>query len=160
MKKDVLVIVTGMQISMDNPDGEEIEIITPGQYFEKNGKKYITYKETEISGSEGTTDTIKIEDNKVTVMRHGTNSSHMIFQLGKKHMTHYNTPFGTLLLGMTTTSIHINMKEERGDIEVKYNLEVNHVLMGSNTLYIKIASDRNEISKILREQPNDTQPQL
>ena len=42
MTKDVLIKISGLQ-AMDG-DSDDVEIITAGDYFQKNGKHYIVYE--------------------------------------------------------------------------------------------------------------------
>ena len=50
MTKDVLITISGMQ--MIDGDNSDIEMITTGAYYMKNGKHYITYDEV-LEGYEG-----------------------------------------------------------------------------------------------------------
>ena len=43
MNKNVLVSVSGIQLTIDGEN--PVEIISRGQYYKKNGKSYIKYKE-------------------------------------------------------------------------------------------------------------------
>ena len=51
MTKDVLIKISGLQ-AMDG-ESDDVEIITAGDYFQKNGKHYIIYEEA-MEGFEGT----------------------------------------------------------------------------------------------------------
>ena len=82
MKKDVLITLVGTQ----NNDGEKdkIELITEGSMYKKGDAYYITYKESELTGMDGTTTTVKVQDKKVTILRFGTNNTQLIFEKGRK----------------------------------------------------------------------------
>ena len=56
MDKDVWVSVAGLQFG-DNPEGDRIEIITPGSYYKKKDKHYLLYDEV-IEGSDEVTKNI------------------------------------------------------------------------------------------------------
>ena len=49
MTRDVLVSVSGIQLAED--DSNEVEMITAGDYFWKNGSHYIIYDEVQEGGS-------------------------------------------------------------------------------------------------------------
>ena len=51
MTKDVLITISGVQMS--DGDNSDVEMITTGSYYMKNGKHYITYDEV-LEGYEGT----------------------------------------------------------------------------------------------------------
>lgn len=77
MTKDVLVSVRGAHIA----DGEtnNLEVITAGSYYFKNGKHYIIYDE--IGGREGSIrNTIKANADSVDMIKGGDARAHMIFR--------------------------------------------------------------------------------
>ena len=51
MTKDVLITISGVQMLDD--DDEDVEMVTRGDYYQKNGKHYIMYDE-QMEGFEGT----------------------------------------------------------------------------------------------------------
>ena len=59
MKKDVIISLVGTQEN----DGEKdkIELITEGSMYKKGDSYYITYKESQLTGMEGTTTTVKVQ---------------------------------------------------------------------------------------------------
>ena len=44
------------------------------------------------------------------VRKKGAVNVHMVFEPGKKNMTYYTTPFGTLQLGIATTALILGMR--------------------------------------------------
>ena len=54
---------------------EFVELMTRGQFVQKGGSYYITYKETETTGYEGCTTTLKIavDGSRVVMLRFGKN---------------------------------------------------------------------------------------
>lgn len=58
MTRDVLIRISGLQ-QMDD-DASDVEVITAGEYFWKNGKHYVIYDEL-MEGFDGSTrNTVKI----------------------------------------------------------------------------------------------------
>jgi len=88
MKKDVLITIKGLQ-SYEDQDDDTIELVTTGTYYKKDDDYYIVYKESELTGLGETTTTVKVEPNRVTVIRFGDTKSHMIFEEGEKHISYY-----------------------------------------------------------------------
>ncbi len=70
MRKDVIIQINGSP-KYEDADGEEIELTTAGRFYRKNGSYYIMYKESELTGMEGITTTLKVEDKRITLMRNG-----------------------------------------------------------------------------------------
>ena len=90
MTKDVLITISGMQ--MIDGDNSDIEMITTGAYYMKNGKHYITYDEV-LEGYEGKIrNLIKIQPDSMDIIKSGLTNVHMTFEKNKKRLTCYATP--------------------------------------------------------------------
>lgn len=109
--------------SLSNLDpNDAIEVVTPGKFIiEDNGFKAI-YEESEISGMEGTTTTLNIQDNILVLDRVGSTTTNMEFKEGTVAVSLYNTPYGVLSLNIDTEKLNINVNENGGEIYSKYTL--------------------------------------
>jgi len=116
----------------DNSD--KIEFLTKGSFFEKDGKYYLKYEET--NENESVTTTLKIEDNKVTILRYGASNTQMIVEKGKKHLNYYETPQGAFTIGVYSDSVDININEKEGNIRMNYDVEFNNVIASRNTIKV------------------------
>lgn len=137
MTKDVLVSISGHHIDImaeqgDKAealeyDGDEIEVVTPANYYYKGGKHYIIYDEV-LEGMAGTIrNKIKITgSDSVEIMKSGASSSHMIFEKNRKNQTYYRTPYGQMLIGVNTRNMQVNVEDDRINVLVDYELDVNH----------------------------------
>ena len=70
MTKDVLVTVKGLQ-SIDAGEPEEVELVSKGDYYYKNGHHYIFFDEAVEGFTESTRNSIKVSENSVEVKRKG-----------------------------------------------------------------------------------------
>ncbi len=122
MTKDVLITVSGVQQDA-NGAGDPIELMVPGTYHFRNNKHYLLYDEYDEDG-EVTKNTVKISGDQVDVIRKGPGSSHMVFEKNKENLTFYNTPFGTMLMGITTTKIDFVETKTKMELGVDYSLAV------------------------------------
>ena len=139
MNKDVIISVKGKQYYQDiDYSMDSIELVTEGKYYKKGNHYYVTYKETEMTGMEGTTTTLKIEDGKVTLMRFGPKSSQLIFEEGEKHLCHYDTLHGAFTVGVFSNKVNINMNDFGGEMTIDYFIELNQIETGKNDLYMCI----------------------
>lgn len=139
MTKDVIVSLSGLQFSEDGMN-EPVEVITTGDYYNKNGRHYVVYDEI-MEGFEGTTrNRIKFGENFLDITKKGVANVHMIFEKDRKNLTFYNTPFGNILIGVDARSI--KLKEEEHSIEVlaDYALEVNYKHLADCTIRMHIRS--------------------
>jgi uncharacterized beta-barrel protein YwiB (DUF1934 family) len=133
---NVKVSIKGMQTQDD--DTNDVELFTEGK-FEKSGNKYVLiYKESEMTGFEGTTTTVEIENEKVSIIRSGNVSNQMIFLKGKKTTSYYNTQFGSLVIGVMTDKMDVDVGDDGGKIDINYILDINEEFIGQNNVHIDI----------------------
>lgn len=141
MKKDVLVSISGLQFEIDKE--EAIEVISVGEYYNRNGKHYVLYDEI-LEEVEGITNCIlKISDKQVSIQKKGANNVHMIFEENRKNITYYSTPFGDLQIGINTTSIKVTEEEDEILINIKYELDINNSHVSDCEIQVKINSRKN-----------------
>lgn len=139
MTKDVLISIAGLQYEMEGD--EAIEMISAGEYYFRNHKHYVIYEEL-LEESESITSTvkcsIKITNERIEVIKKGPAAVHMIFEIGQNHMTYYSTPFGDLMIGVTTKSIELHEKENLIEAKLTYALDMNYQFVSDCNLVIKI----------------------
>lgn len=133
--KKVILSIRGNQV---NPDGEDnrIELITEGRLYKKGNAYYIEYEESAISGLEGTKTLIMVEDRRIFLERTGAHESRFVFEKGRKYVNYYETPFGSLEMGIFPTRIDSDMDESQGKLGVKYELDISGKYAGSNELMV------------------------
>ncbi|MEG0692101.1 MAG: DUF1934 domain-containing protein [Oscillospiraceae bacterium] len=137
MKKDVFITIKGIQKVDDEKD--TTELFTQGNFYKKNNNYYITYDESEATGFQGSTTTLKVEGNdKVTLIRSGTTRSHLIVQNGERNIGHYGTAEGNLAIGVYTKQIKSSLDDNGGDLFFSYSLDINSNLISENEVYINI----------------------
>ena len=99
-------------------------MMTTGAYYLRNGKHYILYDELS-EDNEIVKNVIKIGPKSVELTRKGGQSSHMVFEEGKENLSYYDTPFGSLLMGVNTSNIDWVEEEEQMHLKVDYDLSMN-----------------------------------
>ncbi|ABK62521.1 DUF1934 domain-containing protein [Clostridium novyi] len=134
MGKEALISIKSDQVGVE--DGK-IEVVTKGKLYKKNDLYYAVYEETEISGMKGTTTTLKIGSDKLSLIRIGTTNAKINFKKDYKDLSLYNTPYGILELEVDTKKINIDVNEEGGSILVKYNM----VLTGHKPIKTSLSID-------------------
>lgn len=139
MTKEVLVSISGLQF-VGEMNNEPVEVITSGSYYKKNGKHYIVYDEV-MEGFEGATKNIvKLGEEFLDITKRGVTNVHMMFEKGKKNVTYYYTPYGSLLIGIDATRIEVEETEQDIHVTVDYGLEVNYEHMADCTITMHIKS--------------------
>lgn len=124
MTKDVLITISGVQM-LDEED-MDVEMVTRGDYYQRNGKHYILYDEV-MEGFEGTVrNVIKVSPESVDIIKQGAASTRMQFEKNKKNLSCYTTPLGDLMIGIQANRISIDEGQDHLKINVEYSLDINY----------------------------------
>lgn len=130
MTKEVLLTISGLHYDSfsETPDeeNEPIEVITPANYFFKNGKHYVIYDEV-VEGMLGSIrNTIRItDDSKLEMKKSGITNTNMVFEKEKMNVTQYDTPYGEMMVGVYTKDMKVDVTENDIDVSIAYALDVN-----------------------------------
>lgn len=144
MDKNVLIHVKGIQVVDKRDEEVPIEIIVPGEYYYRNGSHYLKYEELMEDFQEPTINYVKISEKGVEVRKKGLVNVHMVFEPGKKNLTYYSTPFGTLPMGISATNIEFEMKENVMDVVVEYLLDMDEQQVAECYLSIHADNSRSQ----------------
>jgi uncharacterized beta-barrel protein YwiB (DUF1934 family) len=135
MKKERLISIRGMQ-DYEGTDNDSIELVTKGTLSRAGNGWVLSYEESELTGLEGTTTTIQVEGERVSLQRTGAVCSQMVFEEKRKHLSLYETPYGAMEVSVSAQSVRHNISEAGGEIEVTYRIELDHTMAGENTFRI------------------------
>ena len=138
MEKEVLIHVRGLQMMAEDGEQEPIEIVVPGEYYFRNGSHYLRYEEIMDESAQPTVNYIKMSEKGMEVRKKGLVNVHMVFEQGKKNMTYYTTPFGTLQMGIAATGMELHESESGLDMKVDYALEINYEHLADCTIDVKV----------------------
>lgn len=149
MKDKVFVKIRGLNIAEEIDDTEDsevvqedaIEVISVGKYAVVNGKEYVKYEEVYEEFEKKARCLIKIENDKIEVSKKGAINSNLIFNKNEKTDTLYDTPYGSLSLGVVTKEMDIKRTDDTINIEIEYSLEYNYNKLSDNRICIEITSD-------------------
>jgi uncharacterized beta-barrel protein YwiB (DUF1934 family) len=145
MEKDVLIHVQGLQLMGEADDDQEpIEMIVPGQYYFKNGSHYLRYEEMMDDYDEPTINYIKMSPRGMEVRKQGLVNVHMVFEQGKKNMSLYTTPYGTIRMGIAATNLELNEEEKSVDMRVDYALDMNEEHVADCYLTVRAQSRESD----------------
>lgn len=137
MDKEVLIHVRGLQTIDADGDQKPVEIVVPGQYYFRNGSHYLRYEEILEDFAEPTINYIKISPKGMEVRKKGVVNVHMVFEQGKKNMTYYTTPYGTIEMGIAATNMNLEENDGSLDMKVDYALDMNQEHVADCYLAIK-----------------------
>ena len=145
MAEQKVVLFVRSQQFYPEGDPDDVELMTEGVMDAAGGAITLTYRETELTGMEGTVTRFTIRDNAVTLERTGAVSSAMVFEKGRAHSSLYDTPWGTLLVDVATTSLAHRLTERGGVLELKYTVSVDHRMVSENHVKIRVRESKREI---------------
>lgn len=126
MTRDVLIRISGLQVMEGDDGADDVEMITIGDYFQKNGKHYIIYDEV-MEGFEGNIrNTVRVTPDTMDIRKKGVANAHMVFEQDKKNMTRYATPMGDMMIEVSTNCVQVEEQEDSLKIQVGYSLGINY----------------------------------
>jgi len=135
--KKVFISIRGMPALADS-DEDGFELMTDGEYTRENGISTFSYVESELTGVDGLLTTFNVEQDRVVLRRGDGIGMDMIFSETQKHHFLYDTPFGAVTMGIDTHSIKKSLRDDGGNLEIRYDLEVDNVAVSHNLFQINI----------------------
>ncbi len=108
---------------------------TRGYLYPKKQAVFLQYEE-DSEGLKGVKTTLKLERERVTLIRHGKVSMNQTFEKGLRHKGEYQTPYGNISLTTDTTDIEMAIGQDEGLIRIFYDVYMAEDLSSSNTLEI------------------------
>ncbi len=140
MTKEVLITIRGLQFVSKGDDADPVEVVAPGEYYCKNGSHYLMFEEITEGFTESTRNRMKFSDGHLEVRKKGLIDVNMVYELNKKTLSYYQTPFGVMHMGIATTGFQQTAKEDEIDLKVDYALEMNEEFVADCTISINIKS--------------------
>ncbi len=147
MNKEVLLAMKGLQFALNENtgEGEPIEIITSARLYEKNNSRYLMYDEILEGVDEPISNLVKFGTDTIEVTKKSMVNVHMIFEEGKQNLTNYQTPYGTLVIGINTHKVEITEEDECIHLEAQYGLDINYEFLSDCIISMDI-SPKNRLN--------------
>ena len=136
MKEDYAITIKGRQVYEDEDQGE-ICLSALGTYREKDGTRFILYKEYDEDDA-SLFSTAHLEPGMVTMSRSGS-STRLILEKGRRHLCLYDTGFGSLTVGVYTSRLDVDLGDNGGKLEIAYTLDVDSNLSSQNLLSVEVS---------------------
>ena len=129
MKTQVLAAISSTQ-RFEGSDEEHVELVTCASLYERQGKFYVSYDESELTGLNGTRTTVKLDGKSVTLIRTGTYPSHMQFTEGERQVGLYDTGFGMLTISTHASRVYNTIGARGGELAIDYTIEIDQNVAG------------------------------
>lgn len=136
-KKNVLINIKGLQKDAEN-ESENVELLTEGTFYKEKERYYLVYKESEVTGMEGTTTTVEIENEKVAIIRNGVVNNQLLFIPNKKTTSYYDTQFGSLTVSVISSNVKVDINDDGGNLDISYRMDINDEFANESSLSINI----------------------
>lgn len=141
MKKVLVNIIDRHSADGDN---YSTELTTSGLYEPLEDGFSLSYNESgeELAGS--VTHLLVHSDGKISMNRSGKYNTEMVFEPQHRHTCFYETPFGSLMMGIYTKSVAFEPCENGGKLHFSYTIDFNNDLSSENELVISFTLKEEE----------------
>lgn len=133
---DVWISIAGTHVA----DGESdtVELTTAGKLEQTDGWLVLTYPESESTGMEGVVTSLRLREGEVQLERSGAMNSLLVLEKGKRHTSCYNTPHGSLMMGVYTSELRSRMTGQGGELEFHYTLDINACMTSRHDVRVTV----------------------
>lgn len=133
----IMINIDGTQ-NFGNGDTNNVELTTVGELNVLADSYTVKYEESELTGMEGTTTEITVENNGVvSLSRSGTVNSHLVFEEGKRHLSYYDTKDGAFSIGVFASYVDTVLEQNYGEISITYAMDVDDKPIGENEIRVR-----------------------
>ena len=137
MQENYLITIEGTVAYGDDTD--TVSLTTVGSFHKKGDKYYISYKESEATGFEGGTTTLKAWGDTVSMMRFkGGLTSNMTIEKGAVNICSYPTPMGPIIMDIHGVDMNNGLTASGGQLSISYSLNSGGMLISDNTVNVTV----------------------
>lgn len=120
----VLLTIKGSQIG--DPDSD-VEFTTEGRLSKDTDGYILEYEETGITGTQGVTTKILLENGCVTLSRTGDEDSQMVFSKNSVYQSNVTTPSGIVRMNILAHDVKSELTDKCGSVNLEYELSMGDV---------------------------------
>ena len=140
VEKQVMIRCKSIQRD-ERGKAEEVVLETPGVYGEDADCRYLTYEETSLSGMEGTTTTIRMYGDHVTLSRQGSFLQETEYRPGTVAKSEYITPAGPVEITVSSKEITDTVSGGKGRLRLIYDIEMKGLFSHLNEIIIDVREE-------------------
>lgn len=147
-KENYIITIDGVQVA--DGESDKVTLSTLGGFSKRGSRYLITYNESDATGFPGNVTTLEAEGNRmVTMLRQGKNNAQLVIERGQRHLCHYETGYGNIMIGIDAAEIENHLDDDGGSLRFSYRLDLN-----SNEL------SENQLSVTVRRRPKSGAPRI
>ena len=136
MTREITISIEGLQPGQAQ---DSIRVKAQGTYDIRNGMHYIHYEEVSEDNGDISSNLIKISTQRIEMIKKGSISTQMSFDLRNDTKALYQTPFGNLNFNIHTVYLKVKEREEELIAELHYSLSSEEDLISDNAIIIKVS---------------------
>ena len=119
-------------------DENVVELITEGDVIFCDDCVLLRYEESEISGMEGSSTSIELRKNSVSMVRTGDTSVTMHFEKGKQYFSQYQTPYGAMSISVFGNEVYHNVNARGGKVRLDYLIDMDGMQSFENSFSVDV----------------------
>lgn len=110
----------------DNNRQETVSLHGEGQRYEKAGSTFLSFSEIHEDDEQKVNTVVKIDEEKVLIIRSGSVSMRQVFAKGKTTIGNFEYQFGTMQMETTTEHInyHFRNQTKKGKLDLAYHVKL------------------------------------
>lgn len=137
--KNVIIKIKGTQVNQNEKDENVIEFSTDGKLESTEESVCLYYDESAILGAENCRSSLSVFKNRSVVLeRTGDMNSRLIIEADKRNNCFYDTPYGSMKIGIYGELIESSLGENGGELKLKYTLDSDLKPISINKLEITV----------------------
>jgi len=143
--KNIILKVNGSHLKgldAESNSRESMEFFTEGRFMHRGDSDYLVYDETDMSGIEGCTTSLKVTGDKVRMKRYGEElgfENAIVFEKGKKWGGYFETPFGPIEVEVLTNKVENKLNPEgSGSVDIDCSICLKGLTETRNKLKFEI----------------------
>ena len=136
MKKDVLLTIKDSHTTDGNK--ESYEMTTRGVWVGNFDGSYKIEYDEQYDELKGCHTILSVEGSCVSMVRTGSFNTEMTIEKGKRHNCQYQSPFGTMLIGINAQKVASDITDGKGTLELKYTIDFYGGVASENELIITL----------------------
>ena len=133
MKKEVLLTIKDSHTVDGNR--EAYEMTTRGIWEQTETGYKIGYNEQYDELKDCHTE-LTVEGTCVSMVRTGSFNTEMTIEKGKRHNCQYQSPFGSMLIGINAQKVESDIEDGKGTLEMKYTIDFYGGVASENELIL------------------------
>ncbi len=136
MKKKCTVKLTDVQL--EEGEKQSVEITTQGVFYWNDGRWLLRFEEYFDEDIRSETTVSFKESGCVSIVHRGDITTELTVEMGKRHNSHYATPYGELMIGIDAVEIDSRVAENGGTLHLIYAIDYYAAVAATKEITIEI----------------------